>query len=304
MKNSVANNQTNNNAHSCDDLDAHAVERADNWVDAMVEQSREHPHTTTANLTPELAAALLKRNEANRVIKDNTVSRYAADMTAGRWDFNGEAIIISSDGTTNDGQHRCLAVIKSGVSVKCVFVFGVSRESRLTTDQGAQKTAGDYLAMEGVQNSNSLAASATCIIQLERYGKFASGVNMLKPSKSEVRERVILDTGVEASFRFIRQPGANRIAPLAILTTMHYLASQVDPHDADAFMTRLIDGSELKARDPIFVLREKLRTPALRLNRNERVKAMITAWNHWRRGREVRNLPHTIRKGEKLPELK
>lgn len=305
MQNIISRNDTRNNAHGRTNLHAESVRaRAEKWLDAMINQSRNQVHTVHAKLTPDLAEALIARNDDNRGLKSYAVTRYAADMLDGRWEFNGEPIIVSNEGTMNDGQHRCHAVIESGVTIDAVFVFGVSRESRLTTDQGSQKTAGDYLAMEGIKNSNNLAAVAAAIMGIERFRKFISGVNHLMPSKSEIRERVMSDPGIEESFRFARQPGSNRVAPITLLSAMHYMASHIDRNDADVFLTKLIAGAELKERDPILVLREKLKDKSKRLNNNERMKAMIMAWNHWRRGSLVNSLRHTIHKGEKLPELR
>lgn len=316
MDKSISRNDTHNNTDGrrrthmdarnlVDFGDLNQTARAEQWLESMIRQSRNQVHTAHAKLTPELAANLISRNDDNRVLKSYRISTYAADMLAGRWEFNGEPIIVSSEGTMNDGQHRCHAVIESGITIDAVFVFGVTRESRLTTDQGSQKTVGDYLAMEGVKNSNNLAAAAAAIMGIERFRKFISGANNLMPSKSEIRERVMCDPDIETSFRFVRQPGANRVAPGTLLTVIHYMASQIDRADADLFLAKLIAGAELKERDPILVLREKLKDKSLRLNNNERMKAMIMGWNHFRRGLGgVRSLTHMIKKGEKLPELR
>lgn len=77
--------------------------------------------------------------------------------------------------------------------------------------------------------------------------------------------------------------------------------SRRDHLAADNFMERLAEGSELKRRHPILTLREKLRSDA-RLNQNEQLKAVIMAWNNWRRGQNVNHVTHSVAKGEKLPE--
>jgi len=71
----------------------------------------------------------------------------------------------SKCGQLNDGQNRCAAVVRSGLTVPTIFVFGLERETRLTVDQGVGKRPGDYLAMSGVANSNHVAAIAAMIWQ-------------------------------------------------------------------------------------------------------------------------------------------
>lgn len=59
-----------------------------------------HPATTVkakmVTLTPELAEQLLARNTHNRTVSRPRVAQYAADMRAGHWAFNGEAIKITA----------------------------------------------------------------------------------------------------------------------------------------------------------------------------------------------------------------
>ena len=68
-------------------------------------------------LTPELATKLLARNTHNRTISSSRIRQYAADMAAGNWAFNGEAIKVSEGGQILDGQHRLRAVIESDVTI-------------------------------------------------------------------------------------------------------------------------------------------------------------------------------------------
>lgn len=46
-------------------------------------------------ITPKLAAHLLKTNVRNRRVKAAHVSRIARDMIAGRFQFNGEQLVIA-----------------------------------------------------------------------------------------------------------------------------------------------------------------------------------------------------------------
>lgn len=281
-------------------LNPHARARARRWLDEMIKLGRRGPNSVVGKITPELAAELLLANDGNRSVKETAVTTYAADMASGRWAFNGEPIIVADSGALNDGQHRCHAVLRTGKTFDQVFVFGVDWESRLTTDQGGAKSAGDYLSMEGVVNGNNLAAIANHIIQIEKVGRLYPAA---RPTKGEVRERVNEDQDIDRSFRSVRHKGANRIAANSVLGCAHYLMAKVDQAAADEFMQHLIEGAELKKRDPILVVREKLLSP-LRLTPNEQLKALFMAWNNWRRRVEVRTITHSLGRGERLPVLK
>src|SRR5690606_20866214 len=93
---------------------------------------------------------------------------YAADMRAGRWTFNGEPLLFSRDGLLNDGQNRLCAVIDANIPQPFGFIFGLSRESRMSVDQGAARGPGDYLGMGGRKNAMNLAAIAKAVLGFER----------------------------------------------------------------------------------------------------------------------------------------
>ena len=122
-------------------------------------------------LTPALAAELIKQNPNNRFVRAAKYDQLLSDIIADRWMFNGESILVSTDGLLNDGQHRCLSVIEANKPIDTLITFGLPRESRVSVDQGAAKSAGDYMQMDGVENATTLAAIGGLVIAYERaYG--------------------------------------------------------------------------------------------------------------------------------------
>lgn len=294
-----------NNTSDCTtgDVTQQQQKAAAKWLSARLDRGRRERFAEFGVLTPALASALLGLNAENRTIRETTYQRYAKDIAAGRWELNGEAIVISACGNLNDGQHRCKAVLMCGIPIDALFTFGVSFESRLTTDQGQAKTAGDYLGMDGVKNCNNIASIAKAVLEFEAFQKFTSTA-ALKPTKAEVRERALIDDSIQASFDAVHQKGGNRLASYTVLGLAHYLFSRRDEYRACEFMDKLIAGTELKRGDPIHVAREKLLDPYKRLTKNEQLKCLIMAWNNWRSGKSVRSLTHSLKKGEKMPEIK
>ena len=128
------------------------------------------PHTVNAEdgvwaevcvVTPAIARDWIQVNTKNRRIRSAKVDQYDASMRAGRWAFNGQAIVFDVHGRLMNGQHRLLACIKAGVSFKVLVVHGVDAEAFDTLDTGAARTAGDILGIAGVSLGIGAATNST-----------------------------------------------------------------------------------------------------------------------------------------------
>lgn len=119
--------------------------------------------TKIIEITPEIAKKTLEQNTRNRTVRRMTVAAYAEAMRSGLWKENGEPIIIGKNNIVLDGQHRLLAIIESGMTLKMVVVFDVEDSTRDTIDTGIRRTPGDALSIEGIQNGNRVSA---CIVGL------------------------------------------------------------------------------------------------------------------------------------------
>lgn len=253
--------------------------RAAMWLDEQVLAASGKVNTVVTDLTPDLAAVLLERNPANRKVKPHKVQDYAHDMKGGAWKFNGEPIIVASDGLLNDGQHRCLAVLESKTPIPVVMVFGVARETRETLDQGAPRASADYLAMRGMHNPNNIAAIGKAVWQWRTYGYLSTAGNK-NPTRSEVLETVTANPGIVKSFEFVNRPNARSLRAVSVLGFAHFAARSVaGAVPADYFMDALIDGTNLKAGDPILIVRNRLLSERGRMLIPERAELLFRAWN-------------------------
>ena len=79
---------------------------------------------------PEQAQKWLERNIANRTLRPSRVQEYATAMTEGRWRYTADPIRFDSDGKLIDGQHRLMAVVRSGCTVEMHVVRGLSPEAQ------------------------------------------------------------------------------------------------------------------------------------------------------------------------------
>lgn len=115
-------------------------------------------------ITPELAKEMLSTNiDNNRRIRNNLLNQYVTLMDKGLWiNYHPEAIMISPDNTLLDGQHRLMAIIKSGKSYWFnVAITDISVMATLNT--GGKRSPGDACKVAGIPNSNLMAS----IIKIE-----------------------------------------------------------------------------------------------------------------------------------------
>lgn len=99
-------------------------------------------------ITPELAEKWLENNSINRRINRGRVKQYAYDMMTGKWQLNGEAIKVYTDGSLADGQHRLAAIIETGKPVKMCVITDVPKGVTVQ-DRGRTRSTIDSMILEG-----------------------------------------------------------------------------------------------------------------------------------------------------------
>lgn len=257
------------------------------FFDEVARAEKAGPTMHVIDLGPSLAKTMLDVNMDNRGVRNVKVTQYAADMTAGHWEMNGEPIIISRDGNLNDGQHRCLAVIESNTTIRTAIVFGIERDTRLTVDQGSMRTAGDFLHMEGTANSQAIAAIARIVMAYERNdGK--SLANSQAITSTEVRHRVASDPALAeaATFGHTNYHYSRKFAAGSLIGAAYYILARAQSAEAKAFLERTCRGDGLRMREPAHTLREKLISEG-KIGRDRKLTLIFKAWNFHRRGMKV-----------------
>lgn len=107
---------------------------------------------TNEIINPETARNYLAANiYNNRRIQRDRVDAYAFDMAMGKWCNNGTTITFDNQGRLIDGQHRLMAVIKSGATIQALVVRGVDDDAFKTIDVGQPRTNQQILRIGGNQ---------------------------------------------------------------------------------------------------------------------------------------------------------
>jgi hypothetical protein len=273
--------------------------RAEEWFIERLARGCDRVFTEVVELTPSLAKLLLSYNANNRTIRKPKLTAYISDLNEGRWSLNGESLIISTCGYLNDGQHRCLAVMKTGKSMKTLITFGIERATRDTVNQGVARGLADYLTMGGMKNATATGAAAKIIMAYERSG--GEHLNFTEViTSAEAKIFIAGNARLEQSICLAiswRKTMDSRVAA-SIMAFCHYTFSKIDTNDADKFMHQLAWGENIGPAYPAFVCRERLLSMG-RSSRGQKTEIIFRAWNAYRRGQSPRNFQ---RLGQ-LPEL-
>ena len=175
----------------------------------------------TVLMTPSLAEAILKKNERNRKISPNLITAYATDMINGNWnEETASTIAIGSDGILCDGQHRLLAVIKSGKTIRMNVVTGVDPKG--IYDQNRARSTSDQLAiaypdLESVyRNTRHIAVTSSLI----RHAR-GNGTNGSKVTTSEVADYTFAHKEVfDEFYSVIPQNSVSKISLSVVMLAM------------------------------------------------------------------------------------
>jgi hypothetical protein len=233
-------------------------------------------------ITPEVAAEMLKFNTMNRPLSKVWVNQLAGRMERDEWKYNAETITFADDGTLLDGQHRLSAVVKSGVTIKALVVRGGVKKSAFDTMGGGKPRGGsDVFAIKNIPNA------AVTVAALRWVDMYLTERTKSMPRYSNTQLLALYDQhpGISASAAFC--PASCSFTNPSILVCSHYLFSKLDKVLADSFVLTLCDGFGLQKGDPVAALRNRLikdEKSKSRLAKHYAFALTIKAWNMARKG--------------------
>lgn len=265
----------------------------------MTNFERFEPQLSIEEVTPEQAFDLLAKNTHNRKLRQGVVDMYARDMKAGRWMPGvGDPIMVATDDTVRNGQHRLMAIIESDTTVRLPFIRGVPKDAQDVVDQGAKRTFADVLELhyghDTKGNSRKLAAAVRMVAQYRLGG--VMGAHMGDPGGrmtiSELTRHYLNEPNLSASIPFemrFRRAGFRQYSG-AVITALHYLFNEIDPNEADPFFEALVTGANLEEGSPILLLRTYMMGPDWPNRARPQAALIIKAFNYWREGRHLTRL--------------
>ena len=121
-------------------------------------------------ITPEIAQHYLSFNTQNRKESGSSINFLTQQMNKGLFIENGESIVFDKNMKLTDGQHRLMAIIKSGKSYHIPVVKGVNVRSMATYDTGKNRSASDVLSINGFKNASLLSSFIKLIYKYKNKG--------------------------------------------------------------------------------------------------------------------------------------
>ncbi len=253
---------------------------------------------------PQLAEWLLTYNTGNRPQSEKNVIRFEELLKANAWELTGEPIIVSREAVLNDGQHRLLAIVRTGIPAQLDIRFGIERKAFSATGTGTRRTAGHVLAIAGRPYPSMQAAIARVVHHYDggTMQKIASGaesgdlVRMTEEDQNFGRIAIMART-----FKF----SALRASPFLFALV---IAGRHLPFEKVEEFARLTDSG--KADDDCATSRLHIRIRETRASSRplkpiDVAANTVLAWNNWITGTPCKMLKvyDIMRSGEGFPKM-
>lgn len=248
-----------------------------------------------------IAKHWLSKNEKNRALSDRRVLDYLRQMNDGLWKYVGDPIrFVGEYERLIDGQHRLSAFVKSNLEDLDVLVItGLTDDAFHVIDRGGTRSIGDSVKICGYSNSTDLATTAKAVynaknnqVSFIRNGNVKSLNGKARVTTQEVLEFIEANPYLQTCVAFAQKwhsrfKGLNRNE----YSTYYFLFAEKDKTAAYEFMEQLSSGLNLTENSPIYQLRKKLeqdRMSTAKLVGKMRQVIIITCWNAYRRGMEMK----------------
>lgn len=229
-------------------------------------------------ITPELARQWLdKHNGHNRKASLSHIGFLANQMKAGKWMDTGDSIKFAENGDLLDGQHRLMAIVKSGISIEQVVAREIQNEAFQVIDTGKLRSGADTLHVSAIFNApmgvlQSLAGAVRIMI-----GASASNAEILAFT-SDNREMC------SQGLAFLSECGKKRkevVRDSTLLASFFLLIQKGVPNEyAAAYLQKIVWGIGLDQPQT------RVRDTLISMRRNETIRYteqamwwVLTGWN-------------------------
>jgi hypothetical protein len=215
-------------------------------------------------ITPEKALALLQQNKHNRPLNQAHVAFFESQLRNGEMQLTHQGIAISKTGILLDGQHRCTAIVSTGIAATMMVVSDLPDEVFSVLDSGIKRTAKDVIALEGGQNTSAITPGIRLFLLYRDYpsyvwtGKIAN-INITTPT---LQKTFNLDAeNWQWAARAAKACHSVRFAIPGPITCLFYLAYTLEGYSRtylEHFGAQLKDGANLSPGDPILAYRNRM----------------------------------------------
>ena len=251
-------------------------------------------------ITPAYAAELLKMNTNNRAIRQSKVDALAESMRKGEWELSNDAITISEGNVLLNGQHRLMAVVKSGVPCNFIVYTGAPDSTFDIMDTPSLRKVSDVIQRKGGTNAVRMQATIAAVSRwiddyennwetLFRFDNHARGTRREAITYYEEHKDILtkwLNRAAQIVEKNVALLPTTTLAGFAV-----FLESKLNHSEEKiaTFLKELIldgmtsNGTILYARKRLLRNKMKLET----LKRGDDIRLLVRAWNDFCLGRQV-----------------
>jgi hypothetical protein len=192
---------------------------------------------------PAEAHKILTESQYQRKHSPATVAKYARDMKAGKWEFNGAPVRYNGqeDGKSEllDGSHRLRAVIEANVVLPFLVISGIAKSSLHTMDDGKARSLAQKFYIDGEKAPDVLASMIQFLTLFRQRGKFTG------PAYSTLEYYEVFDAEQEAARPLAKEYKCKMPRNLkpGLLGAMHLLFAEKSPTLAAKFCSDIVAGT-------------------------------------------------------------
>ena len=266
--------------------------------------------TQVEKITPVIAEKMLASCSHNRPVDTKLVNLYAQEMTAGRWKTTSQGIAIDWNGCMHQGQHRLLAVVKSGVSIYMNVTRNEDPENFKVLDVLKTRTSGQVFQLAGVTNASRIAAivKADTIMHQTGWNNHQSdktaGVTPISLLEEYDKQSEFYQNVHTKSANWYAKSG--KLLPITTIAALYIQMCIADEEKGNEFFDKLSTGLNLSGvQDPVYILRQKLvanATSTKKYNSKFINAFVIKAWNLFISKKFCKQIVFSDK--EEFPELK
>lgn len=213
--------------------------------------------THVIDVTPAMAQRWLDQNTRNRNLSKKKVETYTHDMKEGRWTLTHQGIAFYSTGQLADGQHRLMAVVRSGKTVTMQVTTGLKIQSGADIDRHRPRSETDAVRIGGLSDW----------MKTQHISVIKAILNLHKDSAGTYSIKELTDIGeqIEENVRFAVDAFSHRKRYLTTAPVMAAIAIAYDHVDpvrlyefADVLLTGMPQSADRKDDIAAIRLREML----------------------------------------------
>jgi hypothetical protein len=269
--------------------------------------------TQVINITPAIAADMLRKNTHNRPLDLKLVRQYMGHILNGQWQLTHQGIGISESDVLLDGQNRLTAIVQAKKTVPMMVTTGLPDTTMTVLDMGKKRSVGDMFALLEVSDAYNIASV------IAKYWRFKQGLTAERGSMRDgeamsVQERYdfylehsklvtkALSIGREC-YKKAKFFTVSDIAAMILYLNLERKHGVQRVADFFYEVHMVGDAVQTPATRALFTVLLRYLTGREKLQYKAKIALTAKAWNFWRNGADVRLLKYDPER-EEYPEFK